>query len=202
MPMQAIKNILFDLDGTLVDSPIDFPGIKEALGIALDQDIIGHLEWMKRHDIENYPSASEVVFQFELEASKRTKIFDGVPEFLEFLKLRSIKLGIVTRNCRQIALEQTKGIENFFLDILTRDDVQRPKPHPESFLYFKQHYGFQAHETMYIGNHQHDFEFAKNNKLKYLEFVPVQNDQGRTFEFYSYNDLKDQYFEQNPVEFT
>jgi HAD superfamily hydrolase (TIGR01549 family) len=202
MPMETIRYVLFDLDGTLVDSPIDFDGIRKSLGITKAQDILGYLEQIKGQDEDLFKKSSDIVYQYELEASKKVSIFDGVIEFLEFLKQQEIPMGVVTRNCREIANVQMKSFHQYFEHILTRDDVEKPKPHPESFLFFQDRYQFKATQTLFIGNHMHDYEFAQNNNLKYLEFVPsIEGQKNRSFEFQSYTELKDQFLNQQPEVF-
>lgn len=205
MSMQAIKYILFDLDGTLVDSPIDFAGMRRSLGINEKQDILGYLESIKDKDPDRYAEGADIVYQYELEASKKVNLFEGVLDFLDFLKSEQFKMGVVTRNCREIAEIQMKGITHFFEHILTRDDVQNPKPHPESFLFFNQKYNFTSDKTLFIGNHRHDYEFAQNNKLMYLEYVPLkvqkENHQSRQFEFECYATLREEFEHQMPEVF-
>lgn len=205
MSMQAIKYILFDLDGTLVDSPIDFNGMRKSLGITKRQDILIYLDSIKEKDPAGYSRGADIVYQFELEASKKARIYEGVFEFLEFLKNGNFKMGVVTRNCREVAQVQMTGIEHFFEEILTRDDVQNPKPHPESFKFFNEKYKFIPDNTLFIGNHRHDYEFARNNKLMYLEYVPEmiqkKNHQSRQFEFASYVSLRRDFMSQMPEVF-
>ena len=201
MSMQAIRNILFDLDGTLVNSPIDFAGIKSALGISPDTDILGFLESLRPTESEAYQKASQIIYDFEFEASKKTVLYEGVEEFLEYLSAESIQMGIVTRNCREVAHEQIKSVSGHFLKILTRDDVSNPKPHPESFEFFHRNFDFLASETLFIGNHYHDYQFAENNRMRYLEFVPMLEQTKREFEFLSYFDLKENFIAQTPKVF-
>ena len=44
----------FDLDGTLVDSPIDFNGMRKSLGITKRQDILIYLDSIKEKDPAGY----------------------------------------------------------------------------------------------------------------------------------------------------
>lgn len=201
MPMNSIRNILFDLDGTLVDSPIDFAGIRKALGISRQQDILGYVGSLQSSDEELYAKACDIVYQFEFEASQHAIIYEGVEELLKFLTKQNIQLGIVTRNCREIAHEQIKSIEKYFLKVLTRDDVENPKPHPESFEFFRDHYAFSSNETLFIGNHYHDEQFAQNNNLMYLQYVPAEKNTRDHFEFDSYLILLEKYLEIQPKEF-
>lgn len=190
--MEGIQSILFDLDGTLVDSPIDFALMRQRLNITKETDILTHLGELEVNGSQiEYQKASQIIFDLEKEAALNSKVFDGVQELLEFLKQNEINLGVITRNNSEISSLQLKSLEEYFLKVLSRDDVTEPKPHPESFDFFRSQYDLDPQKTIFIGNHYHDQEFAENCGLRYLQYNPSINgeDNRKEFEFSCYFEL-------------
>ena len=170
--------VLFDLDGTLVDSRIDFDGIRNALGIDRQTDILGHLESLKsafsisgqEEDEKAYQTAEKIIFDYEFQAAQNAVNISGATDFVTFLNHYRIPCGIVTRNNAEIAKQQLRNFEGDFLDVLARDDVAKPKPDPESFNFYANKYDFKAESTLYIGDHDHDKQFASNSGMSFLHY--------------------------------
>lgn len=190
--MDSIQSILFDLDGTLVDSPIDFALMRQRLNITKETDILTHLGELEANGSQSeFKKASQIIFDLEKEAAENSRVFDGVQELLDFLKQNEINLGVITRNNGEISSLQLNSLEDYFLKVLSRDDVTEPKPHPESFEFFRNQHDVDPQKTVFIGNHHHDQEFAENCGLRYLQYNPNLNneDDGEDFEFSCYFEL-------------
>ncbi len=95
--MTKLKGVIFDLDGTVVDVPYDWPRIKEELE-ARGLPILVHLSQLKE------PQKSEkwkILEKFEEEATRKAVLRKGMREFLHFLQKKGIKRALVTNNSRQ-----------------------------------------------------------------------------------------------------
>ncbi|MGO4076160.1 HAD-IA family hydrolase, partial [Staphylococcus aureus] len=77
---------------------------------------------------------------------------------LKVLQDRGFKLGIVTTKIRDTVLMGLKltGLEPFFEVIVTLDDVQNEKPHPEPVQLAISKLGSDPHEAVMIGDNYHD----------------------------------------------
>lgn len=146
------KAILFDLDGTLIDSmwvwkSIDIEylaSVNEELPDDLQKNIEGmsFLEtaiYFKEHfNIDN--SAEEIVDIWNKMAfykySNEVRLKEGVIEFLKFLKANNFKIALATSNSRILTYEvlKKKGIYEYLDAILTGDDCLKGKPSPDVFL--------------------------------------------------------------------
>lgn len=147
-----IKAVIFDLDGTLIDSmwvwkQVDIEYLKKR-GILLPEDL--------QKSIEGYSFTETAVYfkkRFELEDSideikdewtemvkdyyrSSIKAKKGVKEFLIFLNKNNYKIGLATSNFRDLALDVLKSNDliQYFDQIVTTCEVPRDKSYPDVFL--------------------------------------------------------------------
>ncbi|MCT4596018.1 MAG: HAD family phosphatase [Anaeromicrobium sp.] len=151
-----IEAVIFDLDGTLVDSmwiwlDIDIEYLKRK---NVDVDSIDHLKLQK--DIEGM-SYTEVALYFKdtfnLEDSieqikadwldmtrefyaEKILLKEGVKELLDNIKDNELKLGVATSNTRELvdAVLKNNEIHDYFEIIRTSCEVEKGKPHPHIYL--------------------------------------------------------------------
>jgi len=147
----GLRAALFDLDGTLIETHIDFPLMKretlalvarygvEAEGLAA-LDILSVVE-RARERLEEAGRAEEgrrlrreafaLLEEIEVGHCANPVEIPGAAELLARLRAQDVRVGIVTRNCR-IVSEKLLAAGNLICDVLlTRDDVPRTKPDPE-----------------------------------------------------------------------
>ncbi len=142
---------LFDLDGTLIDTHIDFPAMKlEMLQLAaahgLDDrrlrshDILAIVEEGAAHVRAEAGDAAGAAFragafdrlrQLETEQCADPVELPGAAELLQSLRQDGVKVGIVTRNCRDVAEALIERGRLHCDALVSRDDVAQTKPHPE-----------------------------------------------------------------------
>jgi HAD superfamily hydrolase (TIGR01509 family) len=138
-----IDAVLFDLDGTLVLSPIDFPAMRGAVrALALEEgasqplvspDVLGLVREASDlvQDAERFRArADAAILELELDAARSALLAPGVELTLSALSRGGVRIGIVTRNARSVA---SALLARFALphDVLVaREDTPRPKPAP------------------------------------------------------------------------
>src|SRR5512133_2314499 len=137
--------LIFDLDGTLLDSFQAhfqaFMAMFARLGYPVTEEtFFAHYSpnWLETYEglglpRELWQQADEVWMQ---EATSRPpQLFPGVPGLLERLAAR-YPLGLVTSGSKQRVLNdlERNGIRQHFAPIITGGDVQTPKPAPEGLL--------------------------------------------------------------------
>lgn len=150
---ENIKGVIFDMDGTLVDSMWVWRKIDEEFilkqGIKLQpeqlMDKIAHLsfnetaEFFKREfnldesvdDIKNGWNT-----QAKFEYTNNVMLKDYAYELLEAFKLKGIKMAIATSSSSEILAEtlRSKGIDSFFDVIVTTDMAGKTKIEPDVYL--------------------------------------------------------------------
>ena len=149
---QNIKSILFDLDGTLIDSmwmwkqiDIEFLGRFE---ISLPEDLQQKIEGMSFSETATYfktrfniPLSEE-----EMKAEWNKMAWDkyqnevplkpGVIEFLDWCQEKNMTMGIGTSNSRELAevVLNELGVRQYFTSLRTACEVKQGKPSPDIYL--------------------------------------------------------------------
>ncbi|WP_129600862.1 HAD family hydrolase [Anaerophilus nitritogenes] len=150
--IKDIEAVIFDLDGTLVDSmwiwkqiDIEYLGKR---GLTLPDGLQKEVEGMSFTETANYFKErfhlQESIEEIKAEWMDMTKDYyanqiptkNGVYTFLMKLKNKGIKMGIGTSNDKELVnlVLQKNNIMDFFETIRTSCEVQRGKPHPDVFL--------------------------------------------------------------------
>lgn len=174
--------VLFDLDGTLIISKIDFYAMTQGVadmakeyGIEdpiLNQiDVLHSIQFCMRNlnpkDASIFQMKSEqLLVDIELSAAKDARPADGALELLQRLTDAQIKVGIVTRNCREYA---ELVLANYPLPhdlLLTRNDVTKTKPDPEQLLLALKTFQIRPELSLMVGDHQMDIEGGKRAGMK------------------------------------
>ena len=188
------KLILFDLDGTILDTAGDLGGAANVLRKKRGMSAIDIAEYrgfiskgargmiQVALDLDSdHPKFDEVREEFLEEYSKnllnKTKFLPNMDIFLKKLDEMNIKWGIVTNKHTIYALPIIKGITllNEGCSILVCGDTTNyPKPHPDPILFALKELGFTGKQTVYIGDDPRDIQSGYNagcwtHALKFFE---------------------------------
>lgn len=150
--LKDIEAVLFDLDGTLVDSmwiwkDIDIEYLGK-FGITLPDDLQSCIEGMSFTETAVYmkerfaiPDSIEVMKEQwnQMAWQKYTQevpLKKGALEFLEYCRSHHIKLGIATSNSKELvtAVLDALHIQNYFDCVVTGCEVNKGKPAPDIYL--------------------------------------------------------------------
>ncbi|MDO8588031.1 MAG: HAD-IA family hydrolase [Armatimonadota bacterium] len=180
--MRDLDAVLFDLDGTLVETNIDFALMREEmLGVAGEfgvapesaraMDILAIVEYVcdtlnarglpERAD-EARREAMRRLERIELFHSETAREVESAQALIAALRDRGVKVGIVTRNCRrasEISLEAS-GLGVGFL-MLSREDVRNTKPHPDHLMRALEILDARPDRSLMVGDHTMDVEAGK-----------------------------------------
>jgi HAD superfamily hydrolase (TIGR01509 family) len=166
--LKPFAAVVFDMDGTLLDTEMVFKSIvyevSETLGYMMTDDV--HLSMVgSSHEATNrlLVDTYGVAFPYELfnEECRRLmhgRMADAVPvkagvrEFLAELERRRIPMAVATSSRQVHALSHLgdAGLLDMFQAIVTRDDVQNPKPNPEPYLLAARLVGVKPGECLAI----------------------------------------------------
>lgn len=150
--LNNIEAVIFDLDGTLVDSmwiwrKIDIEYL-DRYGLELPETLQSEIEGMSFSETAiyfknrfNLPDSLEEIMRNWNEMAwekyaKEVPLKPGAKEFLDLCKSKGIKLGIATSNSRELAqnVADVHGLHNYFDCIMTGSDVEKGKPAPDIYL--------------------------------------------------------------------
>ena len=165
--LNPIKAILFDLDGTLVHSMLDFRQIRKDISCPEGQDVLSFLETLSEDAREH---AESIIMQHELDDAHATQMIDGASRLLDRLENYGLKTAIVTRNSQmatQIKIQKT-GLK--VEHILTREDAPA-KPKPDALLHFSTLWNLEPQSCVYVGDYLYDLQAADNANMHACLYV-------------------------------
>jgi HAD superfamily hydrolase (TIGR01509 family) len=179
----GLRIALFDLDGTLAETAIDFDMMRrEVTRLARDfglnapppRDILTCVAALRdqllglgrEDDAQRFRSQAFAMLQ-EIEVAQCSTPVEvpGAARLLEALEERGVAVGVVTRNCRPVSemLLEAGGLRCRCL--LTRDDVNRTKPDPSHLLEalerLEPQMGRDAQSCVMVGDHFMDVQAGR-----------------------------------------
>lgn len=154
----TLSGVIFDLDGTLVDSGLDFAQMRRDMGLGGDEPILESLETMLP---ERRSECEQILARHEREGVARATVYEGVPELLGQLSRAGKRLAILTRNrgdCARATIEAT--LPGFWDPIFSRDDGPI-KPDPWAIREICRRWDTEPHQVAMIGDFIFDIEAGK-----------------------------------------
>jgi 2-phosphoglycolate phosphatase len=177
--------ILFDLDGTLVDTAPDLGYAlnlqRERHGLApLTMDIIrpyashgskGLLRVgfnLKPEDASFEAMRAEYLDLYDQVFARSPVLFEGVAELLHHLEQNSIAWGVVTNKPRRFSepLLNAMQLDKRMACLVCGDDAVLPKPAPDTLFMACEHANVKATDCLYVGDAERDIEAGRAAGMK------------------------------------
>jgi pyrophosphatase PpaX len=168
--------VLFDLDGTLIDSgPIILASMQHAVRTVLGREIPpaelqmsiggqGIVAQMNAIDAEHADELLAAYKEHNDGLHETLEAFDDLLALLPGLKAEGRKLGIVTAKRHRtvaLALDRFPALANAFDVVVGFEDTDRHKPEPDPVLLAVEKLGAAPHEAVYVGDSPFDIGAAK-----------------------------------------
>jgi pyrophosphatase PpaX len=173
--MKAYNTVLFDLDGTILDTnELIMTSFMEALkGIVPPgfgkEHIIPHMGLTLEDQLRHFSGQQDVGHLIEAYREVNLQLHDQyvrafpfVNEVLEKLHNAGIRIGVVTTKIRLTTEKGLAfvGIRNYVDAIVTVDDVVNPKPHAEPVLKALEQLGVEPSQALMVGDSAVDMKSA------------------------------------------
>ncbi len=152
-----IRGLIFDLDGTLVDSRLDFDAMRREMELPPNQPI---LESLARLEARHAARCQEILHRHELEGAERAVLLPGVREVVAELHARRIRQAVATRNSRYITETTLSRLDLPFDLVLTRDDGP-VKPDPWPVHEASRRWSLATAEIVVVGDYRFDVECGR-----------------------------------------
>lgn len=161
MSLAAIRHWVFDMDGTLTVAVHDFAAIREALGIPAQDDILTHLAALPA---EEAAAKHAWLLEHERDLAIASKPAPGAVELVRELAGRGYRLGILTRNARELAhvtLEAIGVADCFPVESILGRDEAPPKPHPDGLLKLAEAWAVEPAKMVMVGDYRFDLDCGR-----------------------------------------
>ncbi|MHB9098684.1 MAG: HAD family hydrolase [Syntrophales bacterium] len=171
---------MFDFDGTLARLNIDFTAMRSDVLELISRHRIPAEGIGKFHVLEMIDAAGTLlaadrpedalpfrraahalIAAREIKAAEQGELFDTTKMLLIELRRRSIRTGIVTRNCRAALLRLFPDLNRYCQTVLTREDPFRVKPHPDHLIAALNALNAAPADAAMVGDHPLDMQIGR-----------------------------------------
>jgi len=171
--MPLIDGIIFDLDGTLVESGLDFELMRSEMRLPSGVPL---LETIAELPADDQRRCHDILHQHELAGAARAELMPGVGRFLGRLAERGLRRAVITRNSRTLTVPllarlATDGDVRLDFDpVMTRDDGPI-KPDPASIWEICRIWGTQSSRVVMLGDYRYDLEAGRRAGAKSVLYL-------------------------------
>ncbi|WP_020397071.1 phosphoglycolate phosphatase [Thiolinea disciformis] len=182
--MFSPKAIVFDLDGTLVDSVPDLAysvdAMLEQLGLpkrgeAAVRQWVGNgvqrlVERALTNNLDGIPDkalfkeAMPIFTEIYAENNaRRSRVYAGVEQALQFVREAQLHCACVTNKAEQFTVPLLKdlGLFHYFEIVISGDSLPEKKPHPLPLLHIADHFGLLPKQCLMVGDSKSDVKAAR-----------------------------------------
>ena len=189
MKTQQTKLVLFDLDGTLIDTAPDLAHSMDLVmselhlptqGLKKVRRFIGHgvrrlVEDIVSTELEGKPAKATLdkalgAFNehYREQLVQKSSLYPGVPECLQTLRSRGVKLACVTNKPKSFT---EPLLEHFLIDghfdlVLSGDSLQKKKPDPFPLVHACQRLAVKVADSLMVGDSSNDILAARNAGMR------------------------------------
>lgn len=187
MPASETRTILFDLDGTLLDTA---PDLADALNAVLAENQRSPLPFEDIRPMVSHGGVALIKLGFNIDSSdpafaplrqrlldvyrenisRRTQPFPGISKLLDSIEQRGLNWGIVTNKPGWLTepLLKDLGLFDRAACVVSGDTLEERKPHPAPMLHASELANSRPEHCVYIGDAQRDIEAGNNAGMQTL----------------------------------
>ncbi len=164
----TIRAVLFDMDGTIWDAPIDWLAVRQEIGVPVD----GRPIYKQLMDMSSQERVRgiRILERHEALGVENGTLAPGTRELLQLLHVAHVKCALITNNSRR-SVERVLAKHPLSFDIVSSRDDTALKPDPQAFLSALGKLKIRPDEAIAIGDAHLDLLAAKRAEI--AEFILV-----------------------------
>ncbi len=174
------RAVLFDLDGTLIDSAPDLAGATNELRLAHGLPVVPYATLRPKvgsgargmlgagfgigpEDERFAALRDDFLRRYEARMTRETRIFPEVVPLLEALSARPLSWGIVTNKAQRFSapIVEALGLASHSAILVSGDTTPYAKPHPEPLLEAARRLGVAPADCWYVGDDHRDVQAGR-----------------------------------------
>ena len=177
-----IKLIIFDLDGTLIDTLSDIEhifnyvliqnGYEERSKSFYKNNIGNGFENLLRNCLPHYFKgdfdflANSVRERYESHLNTKTIVFDGITTVLEHLKNNQVKIAVISNKLHSLAVRSVETYFNSYqMKVIGAEGGFPRKPSPDSTFHMLQYFNCHSSDALFVGDSIVDIKTAQNANI-------------------------------------
>ena len=178
-PIGKIDAVLFDLDGTIIDTAPDMVAVLSQMQLAHGTDPLPYetaranvsngaiallrLAFPKIPESDIGPLHREYLERYEEAVCIESSVFPDIPELLDALDAHACPWGVVTNKPRRMTdpLLETLGLSSRLRCAVSGDTLEQRKPDPAPLLYACEQCAVPPHRAVYVGDAARDIEAGR-----------------------------------------
>ncbi|MCE9605374.1 MAG: HAD family hydrolase [Planctomycetia bacterium] len=172
-----VRGIIFDLDGTLVDSALDFDAMRAEMGLSAGTALLEAIADLPPEEAER---CREILHRHEHAGGLRATPIAGAAEFVRTIDALGMHRALWTRNSRAVALQTIARLQMPFEIVVARDDAP-PKPDPTAVRDLCRRWKIEPNEIVVVGDYVFDIEAGRRagaRTVLYTAGAPLETCEG------------------------
>jgi len=177
------KLIIFDLDGTLIDTLSDIEhifnyvliknGLEKKSKNFYKKNIGNGLENLLRKCIpDNFMGdfdllSKSVRDRYKSQLNTKTEIYDGIILVLDYLKNNQVNMAVISNKLHSLAVKSVNTYFNSYeMKVVGAEGGFPRKPSPDSTFHILQHFNCSSSDALFIGDSIVDIQTAQNANIR------------------------------------
>ncbi|HUY34603.1 MAG TPA: HAD family hydrolase [Pirellulales bacterium] len=155
--VSPVRGVIFDLDGTLVDSGLDFDQMRKEMAMLPGTPLLEAIEALAE---PRRSQCATILDRHEKAGSERARLMPGAAELVARLRSGRVRQAVFTRNAHRVACDTLARLGLAFDPVVGREDAPA-KPDPTAIWRICDFWGLAPDEVVMVGDFVFDIEAGR-----------------------------------------